>query len=243
MRRGKVISPNTVLPGRAALLGAIAAVILLAGVALPRAIAHATPYRHGAVIVALGDSITYGTRAGRLGRAVPWTAVLARRLDLSVLNAGIPGNTVVTPDCRRCGVPAIRRLSDDVLTAPGIRTLIVLEGINDVIHGAHAGAIIAGLRQIAARAHARGVRVIAGTLLPYDRCKWYHPRGEGVRVAVNAWIRATRAFDGVIDFARLMADPRDPLRLNPAYDSGDGLHPNAVGYRVMGDAVPLSLLR
>ena len=231
--------------GRAVLLGAIIGAALLGGGALSHlepAAAHAAHGRRVAVIVALGDSITYGTRAGPLGRAVPWTAVLARRLGLNVVNAGIPGNTVVAV-CRRCGVPAVVRLNVDALAVPGIRTLIVLEGINDVIHGARATAIIAGLRQIAARAQARRVRVIAGTLLPYDGCRWYHSRGERVRAVVNAWIRTAHIFDGVIDFARLMAARDDPLRLNPAYDSGDGLHPNAAGYRAMGDAIPLSLLR
>ena len=94
---------------------------------------------------------------------------------------------------------------------------------------------------IAARAHARGVRVIAGTIPPDGAYRGYSAVRERLRRRVNAWIRATHAVDGVVDWDRAMRVPGDAARLNPAYDSGDGLHPNNRGYRAMGDAVPLSL--
>lgn len=231
-------------PRRRALVPLAIAGAILCGVALhphaARVAISAGRSRRAAPIVALGDSLTYGWLDGG-GRATPWTAELARRLHRPVINAGIPGNTIAVPDCRRCGAPALRRLYADALSVHGLRTLIVLEGINDILRGGSAPEIIAGLRQIAARAHVRGVRVIAGTLLPYGAYWRYTAAGEQARQAVNRWLRATPLFDGMIDFAALMAAPGNPTRLNAIYDSGDGLHPNARGYRAMGDAIPLSL--
>lgn len=235
------------LPARRLLMGvALLCGLLVLGAArdatLFTAHAHTIRGRGAATIVALGDSITYGwPYQGR--RRDPWTAVLARRLHERIVNAGIPGNAVGILRCRSCGAPAVKRLWRDALSVRGIRTLIVMEGINDALHGGSAHEIIHGLRWIARQAHAHGVRVIAGTLLPCGSYRRHTVAAERIREAVNHWIRTTRVFDGVVDFARVMRDPRDPLRLNPAYDSGDGLHPNLRGYRVMGDAVPLALLR
>jgi len=102
--------------------------------------------------------------------------------------------------------------------------------------------IIAGYRHLIAQAHARGVRIFGATLLPYQGAGYYSPAGEAIREAVNAWIRTSGAFDGVIDFDAVMRDPADPLRLNPAYDSGDHLHPNDAGYQAMADAINLDML-
>ena len=98
-------------------------------------------------------------------------------------------------------------------------------------------------QQIIARAHTHGIRVIGATITPYMGSDYYHPdtRDEADRQAVNAWIRAPGHFDSVLDFDKVMRDPQHPDRLRPAYDCGDHLHPSPVGYRAMGDAVPLSL--
>lgn len=226
---------------------AILCILLVAGhirAHTDRPAAAATSERWGrhtvGVVVALGDSLTFGWPRDH-GRRHPWTAVLARRLGRPVVNAGIPGNAVGVHSCRRCGLPGVVRLGADALAVPGIQTLIVLEGINDTMRHGSASEIIGALTRIAARAHRRGVRVIAGTLLPFGSYRGHTPARERIRQQVNAWIRSTATFDGVIDFAALMHAPGDPLRLNPAYDSGDGLHPNTLGYRVMGDAIPLRL--
>jgi lysophospholipase L1-like esterase len=86
------------------------------------------------------------------------------------------------------------------------------------------------------------VRIFGATLLPYHGAGYYSPAGEAIREAVNAWIRTSGAFDGVVDFDAAMRDPADPLRLNPAYDSGDHLHPNDAGYQAMADAISLDML-
>ena len=100
----------------------------------------------------------------------------------------------------------------------------------------------AAYRQMILRAHARGIKVIGATILPYGRSAYYHPgpESEADRQAINAWIRAPGHFDGVIDWDKAMTDPAKPGALLPAYDN-DGLHPNLAGYKAMADAIPLGL--
>jgi len=144
-----------------------------------------------------------------------------------------------------------------VLAQPGVRYLIVLEGINDlgtltreapvsaVAHAALVARMIGAYRQVIARAHAAGIKVYGATILPDGGSGYYHPdaQNEADRAAVNAWIRAAGHFDAVIDFDALMRDPAAPTRLRKDYDSGDGLHPSPVGYRAMAGAIPLGLFR
>ena len=214
-------------------------------------------------VVAIGDSITDG-----VGSAVDanarWPNDLARRLDavsgptLAVADEGVGGNRVLT-DSPFYGVSAEARFERDVLDQPGVRDVIVLEGINDIGFsagpplpvtgglprqgtGVSADQIIAGYRQLIAAAHARGLRIFGATLLPFQGAGYYSAAGEATREAVNIWIRTSRAFDGVIDFDKVMRDPADPLRLNPSYDSGDHLHPNDAGYQAMANAINLAML-
>jgi lysophospholipase L1-like esterase len=206
-------------------------------------------------VVAFGDSITDGVGSDDDANA-RWPNDLARRLDalggptLSVTDAGIGGNRVLASS-PSFGASAEARFGRDALDQPGVRDIIVLEGINDIglstsrrHPGTAIGAapIIAGYRQLIARAHARGLKIFGGTLLPFAGAVYYTAAGEATREAVNAWIRTSGAFDGVIDFDAAMRDPADPLRLNPGYDSGDHLHPNDAGYQVMADAINLDML-
>jgi lysophospholipase L1-like esterase len=214
-------------------------------------------------VVAIGDSITDGVGSD-VGANARWPNDLARRLDavsgptLAVADEGIGGNRVLT-DSRIFGVSAEARFDRDVLDQPGVRDVIVLEGINDIgfspvvaYRGADglpqqgtavtAGQIVAGYQQLIAAAHARGLRIFGATLLPFQGAGYYSAAGEATREAVNAWIRTSGAFDGVIDFDKVMRDPADQLRLNPAYDSGDHLHPNDAGYQAMANAINLAML-
>lgn len=216
-----------------------------------------TPRCRAAAIVALGDSLTDGI-GSTPGANARWPNDLARRLaaggaDLAVLDEGIGGNRLLT-DAPRGGVDAVARLDRDVLSQPGATGVIVFDGINDIGIGEHlarfgapptrvlAARLIEGYEQIIAQAHAAGLKVFGATLLPFRGAGYWTAAGERVREAVNDWIRAGGAYDGAVDFARAVADPRDPQRLAAAYDSGDHLHPDDAGYRAMADAVSLHML-
>ena len=203
-------------------------------------------------VVALGDSITDGV-GSTAGANARWPNDLARKLDalggptLAVADEGIGGNRVLI-GARCCGASAEARFGRDALDQPGVRDVIVLEGINDIGFGAGLGGdidaaqIIAGYRQLIAEAHARRLKIFGATLLPFQGAGYYTAAGEAAREAVNTWIRTSGAFNGVIDFDAVMRDPADPLRLNTAYDCGDHLHPNDAGYQAMADAISLKML-
>jgi len=206
------------------------------------------------VIVTFGDSITDGFQSSADSDR-RWPDRLAERLaanktmrDYGVVNAAISGNRILSEGfIPLFGDSAVARFDRDVLSLPGARTVILLEGINDIGQGSGprvtADALIGGYRQIIARAHARGLKIIGGTMLPYEGAAYYRPEGNAVRKTVNLWIMTSGAFDGTIDFDKVMRDPASPDRLRADLQSGDWLHPNDAGYRAMGDAVPLSLLR
>lgn len=209
-------------------------------------------------VIALGDSITDGVHSPANANA-RWPNDLARRLDalrgptLGVIDEGIGGNRVLSASAC-CGVAALARFRADVAAQPGAKEVILLEGVNDIGFSQHTGAltaphtdvsaaqIIAGYQELIAQAHAAGLKIFGATLTPFGGARYWTPAGEAKRDAVNAWIRTSGAFDGVIDFAHALADPRFPAILAPAYDSGDHLHPNAAGYRAMSRAIDLGVL-
>ena len=101
--------------------------------------------------------------------------------------------------------------------------------------------MIADLKLAIARIHANHLKAIGVTLSPFGRYEFWTPAIEAERQQVNHWIRTGHAFDGVIDFDRVLRDLADPGWLNPRYDSGDGLHPNDAGHAAMAAAIPLTL--
>ena len=204
------------------------------------------------VIVTFGDSITDGYQS-TIGANRRWPDRLAERLvaadprrPAAVVNEGLSGNQVLTTGpIVAFGQSALTRFDRDVLSVPGATHLIVLEGVNDLgMGGAHppsASSLIAGYRQIIARAHGQGITVIGGTIVPYEGAAYFKPEGEAVRAEVNRWIRTSGEFDGVVDFDTAIRDPAKPTKMRADLQSGDWLHPNDAGYRVMGDAVDLGL--
>jgi lysophospholipase L1-like esterase len=238
----------------------------LSGVSvLPR-----TPGR-AASVVTLGDSITDGGST-TVDTNRRWPDVLAERLRgshhasrLGVLNQGMSGNRLLHDPNPPEGDPAedyaayfgpsaLARFDRDVLSQPGVEYVVVLLGVNDLGHPGtiapeservSAEDIIAGYRQLIARAHERGIEIFGGTITPFahDTLGFYTPENAAARQEVNAWIRTSGAFDGVIDFDAAVRDPAEPERLLPAYDGGDHLHPSDAGLAAMVRAVPLSLFR
>ena len=206
-------------------------------------------------IVAFGDSITDGV-GSESGSDDRWPNFLARRLAAAlgdrapgVVDAGIGGNRVLSGS--RCfGQSGLARFERDALSEPGVRAVIVLEGINDIRFatgpatacttpvGRHltAAQIEAGYLRLIAMAHAHGIKIYLGTLTPA-------PAHEPLRSEVNRWIMTSHAADGVINFAAATSEPADPRYYNPDYSSGDNLHPNDLGYEMMANAIPLAWVR
>ncbi|MEU3755454.1 SGNH/GDSL hydrolase family protein [Streptomyces olivoreticuli] len=206
-------------------------------------------------VVAFGDSITVGYNSTP-GANHRWPDFLAARLRsepgaprYSVLNEGISGNRVLLSNA---GPPpannasGLERFDRDVLSRAGVRVVVMALGVNDILRTPQQKdpeRIVAGLRKLVERAHARGLRVVGATLTPFGGHKGAVDLQEVTRQSVNEAIRAGRVFDAVVDFDRALRDPVDPEALLPAYDSGDHLHPNDAGYRVMADAIDIDALK
>ncbi len=206
-------------------------------------------------IVALGDSLT-DANISTHDAFCRWPDQLARRLNariggraLGVMNQGLGGNRILH-DIR--GDSGLRRFDRDVLSAPGVTHVIVMLGTNDLRNRwakpeeeVTAEQMIAGLKQMALRAHTRGIRIFGATLTPFENETFlvgaWNPAREAVRQAVNAWIRESGAFDAVVDFDKGLRDPEHPTSMLPIYDCGDHLHPSDLGYNRMGDVIDLSL--
>ncbi|MET9393042.1 SGNH/GDSL hydrolase family protein [Streptomyces sp. NPDC006624] len=206
------------------------------------------PRRDTGAVAALGDSITDGWHS-TTGLDRRWPDHLARRLSRAgdgtvegVANEGIAGNRLLRDGPGQSGLNRLRR---DVLSLPGVRTVFLFQGVNDIKAepGATAAELIAGYRTLIDRAHAAGKCVVGATIGPYKGWPEWDPAGEAVRRKVNAFIRDGGAFDAVTDFDRVLRNPADPERIRPAFDGGDHLHPNDRGMRAMADAVDLKDLQ
>ena len=206
-------------------------------------------------VVALGDSLTDGN-ISTIDAFCRWPDQLARRLvqrggrPIGVMNNGLGGNRILH-DLR--GDSGVRRFDRDVLAQPGVTHVIVMLGTNDLrnrwakpeeeVTGEQ---MIAGLQQMAVRAHSAGIKIIGATLTPFGNetfmANAWNPTREKHRVTVNTWIRESGAFDGVADFDAAVRDPEIPTQMAARWDCGDGLHQSDAGYCHLADAIDLSLL-
>ncbi|MDX3454486.1 SGNH/GDSL hydrolase family protein [Streptomyces sp. ME02-8801-2C] len=212
-------------------------------------------------VVFLGDSLTAGTTSS-VGTNSRWPDVLSDRLHAaaetgadvphySVLNQGIGGNRVLKPGGLSIPAPnasGLERFGRDVLDHPNVKVVVIDLGVNDILRSRNpkalkASSIVAGLRQMVAEAHGRGLRVVGATLMPFGGFHGYSATTEGLRQAVNAEIRAGRVYDAYVDFDKAMRDPRDPRRFLPGFNSGDHLHPSDAGYARMAEVFDLEELK
>lgn len=202
-------------------------------------------------IVTVGDSITDGWGSSTSANQ-RWPNHFARRMyndesskKFAIVNAGISGNRVTTEGNALFGQNLQARFERDVLALSNVSHMILMEGINDIGMSPgddliDASDIIAGYRQIIARAHANGIKIFGATLTPYADAAYYSTEGDLVRQQVNSFIRDSGEFDCVIDFEKVLQDPADPLHILPAFTE-DNLHPNDAGYKAMSDSINLSL--
>ena len=209
------------------------------------------PCRRSAAIAVLGDSITDGRGTTTNGQD-RWTDQLSKSLltdpatrDLSVLNFGLGGNCILRGGL---GPTGESRYVRDLFCHPGVKYVILFEGTNDLGGSRDAMATAEGIKQVWTRivreAHERGIKVFGATVTPVKGNGYYSPDHEAGRTALNEWIRTSGVFDGVIDFDRLVADPAQPDRLDPAFlYENDWLHLNAKGYEKMGWGIDRGLFR
>ncbi|WP_371660250.1 SGNH/GDSL hydrolase family protein [Streptomyces sp. NBC_00280] len=212
-------------------------------------------------VVALGDSLTAGSTS-TVGANSRWPDVLADRLHAaaesgadvprySVVNQGIGGNRVLRPGGTGTPAPnasALTRFGRDALGRTNVKAVVIDLGVNDILRARdprtlQASSIVAGLRELVAEAHSRGLKVVGATLMPFGGFHGYSATTEALRQAVNAEIRSGRVFDAYTDFDKALRDPYDPRRFRADYDSGDHLHPSDKGYARMGEVFDLADLK
>ncbi|PLT28798.1 GDSL-type esterase/lipase family protein [Peribacillus deserti] len=198
-------------------------------------------------VVTFGDSIT----------AMDWPDCFVERLaqesiKIGILRQGIGGNKVLndSPDTLKYGMAGIKRFRQDALSLAGVKYIVVLHGVNDIIHSAgsqpiskpvEAEQIISGLKQYICWTHEENLKIFGATLLPFGGYEGVTSVEENKRQAINDWIRYSGEFDAVIDFDRVLRNPEKPLELLPVYDSGDHLHPSSEGAMAMARSIDLGL--
>jgi lysophospholipase L1-like esterase len=234
--------------------------LFLSGVEVER------PAGRGKVVAVLGDSISDGV-GSTPGTNRRWPDLLAERLNAGkarigwgVANHGISGNRVLDDGA---GQSALARFDRDILATPGLTHVVVFEGVNDlgISWGAPAGPagerfralqpavkataerIIDGYRQLIVRAHAHGLRIYGATIAPYEGAAYWSAEGEAHRQKINAWIRSSGEFDGVLDFDAALRDPARPSQMAEGKHFGDHLHGSDAGYRAVADSIDLKLFR
>ena len=215
-------------------------------------------------IVTYGDSITDGV-GSTPGKNRRWPDILADRLQAAgkhwaVANQAISGNRVLSPGM---GESALSRFDEDVLSLPNVKYIILFEGVNDLgnrfgpTRGPGGGPaipgldqpqitveeMIAGYKQIAARAHEKGIKVIASPIGPYKGASYWTEEGEAARQKITEWMLTSGTFDGIVRIDTAFADPADPRQYRDGYHMGDHLHGSDAGLKAVGDSIDLKLFK
>jgi lysophospholipase L1-like esterase len=205
---------------------------------------------NSACVAVLGNSLTDG-RGSTTNMQNRWPDILSESLlkdsitqRVGVLNLGIGGNCVFSGGL---GPTGVSRYDRDILSRDGVRWVIVFEGVNDIggvrsapAAIATAGNLIDAYKQMIVKAHTKNVTIYGATILPFNGHRYYNPYSESCRNTVNQWIRTRGNYDGCIDFDATMRDPQDSTRLASTFQN-DGLHPDAAGYKKMGESIDRQL--
>ena len=205
-----------------------------------------------AAVAILGDSITDGRGSGT-NKQNRWPDILATKLlrqratrQTGVLNLGIGGNAVLRGGL---GPTALARFNHDILQQEGVKWVIIFEGVNDLGSTRDslaafdvAKGLVAAYDTMITKAHAKGMKVYGVTITPFKKAGYYRTYRDAARNWINEWIRTSGRFDAVIDFDKAIRDPQDPATMLAEAQS-DYLHPNELGYQMMGEAVDLSLFQ
>ncbi|MDR3736222.1 MAG: SGNH/GDSL hydrolase family protein [Acidobacteriaceae bacterium] len=207
---------------------------------------------HASSVITVGDSITDGTKSTTdanhrypdfLAQRFAAAHGVSTTASFSVLNAGISGNRILHDGA---GPDTFARLERDVLTQPGARYVILLEGVNDIATSNKPGNemspadLIGAYQQLTDRIHAAGMKLIVGTIMPFGLSGSFTDSGEQKRLAINQWIRTTKTLDGVLDFDAALRNPEHPIRLKDEFDSGDHIHPSDAGYAEMASVLDIA---
>ena len=206
--------------------------------------------KKSAAIAIIGNSITDG-RGSTTNMQNRWTDVFADRLQanpatnhLAVLNMGIGGNLVVDGH-GGLGPAASVRFCRDAINQPGVKYVIIYEGVNDIGYSENLALtekeLISALSNMIDTAHSCGLKVYGGTIAPFKECFYYSPEKEVCRINVNNWIRTCGKYDAVIDIEKAICSPNDTTIMNDNWHDNDHLHPNAEGHRQIGSFVDLKL--
>jgi lysophospholipase L1-like esterase len=195
-------------------------------------------------VATLGDSITDG-RGSTDNKNDRWPDNLAARLStntptagVGLINQGIGGNSVVSGGL---GPTLLARFDRDGPGQSGVRWLIVFEGVNDIGGSTSASSLITAYQLFATKAHARNLLIYGATITPFGGNSYYTPAHEATRQTVNSWIKTNNLYDAVLDFDLVARDPGATTNLNPAFNSGDGLHLNPAGYQALANSIDLTL--
>jgi lysophospholipase L1-like esterase len=183
-----------------------------------------------------------------------WPDLLLARLQstnhttLAVNNQAAGGNTVLSGGL---GPPLLTRYKRDAITQPGVKYVMIFEGVNDIGPAANSAStqtsiannLIAAYTTIIRDAKAAGYVTIGGTIMPFGANSYGGTEREKARVKVNKWIMENGTFDHSVDLAGMLASKSNPAVLDKAYDGGDGLHPNGKGYARVAEEFPIEIFK
>ncbi|KAI1329457.1 SGNH hydrolase-type esterase domain-containing protein [Xylariaceae sp. FL0255] len=207
--------------------------------------------------VVLGDSITDGRGSDNNANNRWPDLVLAKMQEHNITNISMcnqaAGGNAVLPQSNGLGPPLIERYQRDLLGTAGVKYAMIFEGVNDIgVASADTTTqttigddVESDFVIIAKAAAAAGIKVFGATITPFGGVgqAYSAPARETERESMNKWILALAdgSYKASVDFAKVVANPANSSELNPAFDSGDHLHPNVSGYQAIADAFPLDI--